>query len=72
RPPACGNPGADAAASALCLFAALVSAADPPALWRTLASETARLFDVDRASLYLADADSATSRATRSAVPPAH
>ena len=58
RPPACGNPGADAAASALCLFAALVSAADPPALWRTLASETARLFDVDRASLYLADADS--------------
>ncbi|MGZ9032804.1 MAG: adenylate/guanylate cyclase domain-containing protein [Rhodospirillales bacterium] len=49
------DPSADAAAGALCLFAALVSASTPPALWRTLASQAGRLFEVERASLYLAE-----------------
>lgn len=43
----------DPAAEALCLFAALVSAGEASALWRTLEGEAARLFAADRAELYL-------------------
>jgi adenylate cyclase len=44
----------DPAATALCLFAALVSAGEPAALWRTLEGEAASLFAAEHARLYLA------------------
>lgn len=46
--------GADPAAEALCLFAALISASEPAALWQTLAGEARRLFQAGDVSLYLA------------------
>jgi len=59
-PHAIADPAADAAADALCLFAALVSASTPAALWRTLVVQAARLFDAERAGLYLTDGDTGT------------
>lgn len=44
---------ADPAVEALCLFATLVSAGEPKALWRTLAGEAGRLFQAQRTGLYL-------------------
>lgn len=50
-------PDDDPAAHALCLFAALVSAPAPPALWRALSARAAGLFGDVRADLYVASGD---------------
>jgi adenylate cyclase len=54
RLPTPGPGVGDPVATALCLFAALVSAPEPAVLWRTLEGEAASLFEADHVRLYLA------------------